>query len=127
MPANSLGLIICRRILRDGPDWPELLGWCARTLAPGGILYVNAPDARAFIDPQYGLPGLNQTPVTLAEIYLALTFNHGEPLYRPLDKRLLYKLSDQFDVFDYSKRYLHGTQSPPPGQLEYSLVKTVAN
>lgn len=122
--AGSLGLVICRRILRDGPDWPELFGWCARTLAAGGILYLSAPDARALVDPDYGLPGLSQAPLTLAEIYLSLTFNHGSPLYRPLERRLVYKLAGQFEVYDYSKRYITGTKAPPAGQLEFCLIKT---
>jgi len=120
---ESVGLVICRNIHRACADWSELFAEFRRILAPGGILYLLAPDTKGIFDPHYSLPFLNHFPDWLAGIYLSLTLHHGAPLYATITADEVLTCAQGFEAHNYSSKTLPDTPPPSPGCVEFSLIK----
>ncbi len=120
---KSLGLVLCRNIDSWAAGWPELFAEISRMLAPGGIFYLSAPDAKAFFDPHTNLPLTHRLPADLARLFQVLAFREDQPVLRALDSSLVQSLADTFEIYDYSQRDLPGAPAPLAGMLEFSLAK----
>ncbi|MFQ5608211.1 MAG: hypothetical protein ACE5GA_09715 [Candidatus Zixiibacteriota bacterium] len=121
----SAGLVVCRNIESWAAEWPVVFTEVTRMLAPGGIFYLNAPDAGAFFDSRSNLPLTHRLPGALAQLLLALALREDQPVYRALERSQVWKLSDgTYEVFDYTHRDLPGAPALQPGIIEFSLIKS---
>ena len=120
---RSVGLVLCRNIECWAASWTELSSEIHRMLAPGGIFYLSAPDARAFFDPQTNLPLTHRLPPDLARLFQVLAFREDQPVLRSLDSSVVWNLRDMFEIHDYTHRDLPGSPALRAGMLEFSLAK----
>lgn len=120
---KSVGLVLCRNIESWAASWPELFTEITRMLAPGGIFYLSASDAKAFFDPQTNLPLTHRLQADLAQLFQVLAFREDQPVLRSLNSSLVWALGDTYEIYDYSRRDLPGAPAPRAGMLEFSLVK----
>ncbi|MBN4057017.1 methyltransferase domain-containing protein [bacterium AH-315-J21] len=120
---ESVGLVICQNIHRNCSDWSDLFSEFRRILAPGGILYLHAPDSKAIFDPHYSLPFLNHMPDWIAEAYLSLTLHHGSPLYATITADEVLACAQGFEAHNYSSKTLPEAPAPSAGSVEFSLIK----
>lgn len=120
---RSVGLVLCHNIERWAASWTELSSEIHRMLAPGGIFYLQAPDAKAVFDPQTNLPFTHRLPADLARLFQVLVFREDQPVLRALDSSLVWDLRDLFEIHDYTHRDLPGAPALRSGMLEFSLAK----
>lgn len=120
---RSVGLVLCCNIECWAASWTELSSEIHRMLAPGGIFYLSAPDAKAFFDPQTNLPLTHRLPADLARLFQVLALREDQPVLRSLDYATVWDMRDMFEIHDYTHRDLADAPALCSGMLEFSLAK----